>query len=131
MKIKRLMVTGSNEDPRVNNDWIESFVLETGKIYTNEELEKLGGADKSMALWIYEGEDWEDKDNVEAVYANGHVRYAEKFYPWDTDNVELVREASDIDDEDGDGWMEEWHREIAMEAGMMGGCDAYNDAMGY
>lgn len=25
----------------------------------------------------------------------------------------------------------DWQREIAMEAGMLGGCDAYNDAMGY
>lgn len=25
----------------------------------------------------------------------------------------------------------EWRREIAMQAGMMGGCDAYNEAMGY
>ena len=26
---------------------------------------------------------------------------------------------------------DEWRREIAMQAGMAGGCDAYNDAMGY
>lgn len=26
---------------------------------------------------------------------------------------------------------QEWQREIAMEAGMLGGCEAYNDAMGY
>mgnify|MGYP003554673735 FL=1 len=25
----------------------------------------------------------------------------------------------------------EWQREIAMEAGMLGGCDAYNEAMGW
>lgn len=25
----------------------------------------------------------------------------------------------------------DWKRELAMEAGMMGGCDAYNDIMGY
>lgn len=27
--------------------------------------------------------------------------------------------------------IDDWQREIAREAGMMGGCDAYNDAMGY
>ena len=26
---------------------------------------------------------------------------------------------------------EEWRREIAMEAGMLGGCEAYNEVMGY
>ena len=31
----------------------------------------------------------------------------------------------------GDSWKDEWRREIAMEAGMLGGCDAYTDAMGY
>jgi len=27
--------------------------------------------------------------------------------------------------------LSDWNREIAMQAGMGGGCDAYNDAMGY
>jgi hypothetical protein len=33
-------------------------------------------------------------------------------------------EASDSDDD-------EWRREIAREEGMLGGCDAYNEVMGY
>jgi hypothetical protein len=36
----------------------------------------------------------------------------------------------DEHDED-DSWQDEWRREIAMEAGMLGGCDAYNEVMGY
>lgn len=34
-------------------------------------------------------------------------------------------------DEDDDGFDETWRREIAMEEGMLGGCDAYNEVMGY
>ena len=35
------------------------------------------------------------------------------------------------EDDDDDSWQDEWRREMAMEAGMLGGCDAYNDTMGY
>ena len=35
------------------------------------------------------------------------------------------------DEDDDDSWQDEWRREMAMEAGMLGGCDAYNDTMGY
>ena len=105
------------------------MVVEKKTRYTDEELQSLGEADETMALWIYEGEDWEDKNVVDARLVDGTVRYAVKFNPWDTENVKLVREAID-QDEDND-WMEEWRREIAMEAGMMGGCEAYNEVMGY
>lgn len=127
--IKCLMVTCSNEDPRRNDDWLTSVVLEKNQSYTDEELQFLGEADETMALWIYEGEDWEDKNVVDARFVDGTVRYAVKFNPWDTENVKLVREA--IDQDEDNGWMEEWRREIAMEAGMMGGCEAYNEVMGY
>ena len=33
--------------------------------------------------------------------------------------------------EDESDWLDGWKKEIAMEAGMMGGCDAYNEVMGY
>jgi hypothetical protein len=128
-EIKCLMVTCSNEDPRRNDDWLTSVLLEKDKRYTLKELQSLGGADETVALWIYEGEDWEDKDVVDARFVDGTVRYAEKFNPWDTENVKLVHEA--IDQDEDDDWMEEWRREIAMEAGMMGGCEAYNEVMGY
>tara|TARA_R110002096_G_scaffold257163_3_gene450485 strand:+ start:528 stop:761 length:234 start_codon:yes stop_codon:yes gene_type:complete len=46
--------------------------------------------------------------------------------------VEGVRYYVDEHDEDeDDSWQDEWRREIAMEAGMLGGCDAYNEVMGY
>lgn len=35
-----------------------------------------------------------------------------------------IRDPKPVDDSD-------WRREIAMQAGMMAGCDAYNDAMGW
>ena len=37
-----------------------------------------------------------------------------------------VKKRAKQQDDDG-----EWRREQAMEAGMLGGCDAYNEAMGY
>jgi len=128
--IKALLVTGSNEDPRVNDDWLTAFPIDKDKEYTNDELQSLGGADESMALWIYEGEDWVDKDVVNAHFADGTVRYEDKFHPWDTDCVKLVREASPCDEEE-DTFMEDWRREIANEAGMLGGLDSYNEVMGY
>lgn len=39
--------------------------------------------------------------------------------------------ATDEEDEAGSELDREWRREIAMEAGMLHGVDAYNDAMGY
>ena len=128
--IKCIMVTGSNEDPRRNDHWWSVEMLEAGKDYTREELIALAKCDIYDAIWVYEGEDWEDKNVIEARLVNGAVRYGDKFYPWDTDNVKLVRPAA-LPGEKEDNWMEEWRREQAMEAGMMGGCDAYNEVMGY
>ena len=127
--VKRLMTTGSNQSPEINDDWCGTVNLEVGKQYTLEELVSLARCGDGDAIWVYEGEDWEDKNVVEARLVNGAVRYKQKFYPWDTDNVKLVREATECDDDDD--WMDDWRREIAMEAGMMGGCEAYNEVMGY
>ena len=128
--IKCLMTTGSNKNPEINDDWCGTINLDVGKEYTQEELVKLAKCGKDDAIWLYEGEDWKDKDVVVSRLVNGAVIYKQKFYPWDTDNIKLVREATERDD-DNDEWIEEWRREIAMEAGMMGGCEAYNEVMGY
>ena len=128
--IKCLMITGSNEDPRRNDDWWSVEMLEAGKDYTREELIALAKCDIDDAIWLYEGEDWEDKNVIDAHLADGSVRYGDKFYPWDTDHVKLVRLAS-LPGEKEDNWKDEWRREQAMEAGMMGGLNAYNEVMGY
>ena len=36
-----------------------------------------------------------------------------------------------IEEQEEDTFEDDWRREIAMEAGMAFGCDAYNDIMGY
>jgi len=135
MTIKCLMVTGGNEDPRRHggyyDDWWSCEDLEAGRDYTLEELVAIAKCDDSDALWIYEGEDWLDKQVTDATFVNGSVRYVDKFYPWDRmENLTLVREATKGDDYD-DEFNAYWNREIAMEAGMLGGADAYNEAMGY
>ncbi len=102
------------------------------------------------AVFLYEGPDWEGKvvdviheglkcefpskwlddrgiKTIEDIESQGLATVREAlFCP-----LENARQLQDAVEEDDDDWMEEWRREIAMEAGMMGGCDAYNDAMGY
>ena len=129
MTIKCLMVTGSNEDPRQNDDWWSSEILETGKDYTREELIAIAKCDDDDAIWAYEGEEWEDK----RAYRPDRriIQFADKFYPWDRPEcLKIVREATTCDNDD-DEFMQSWQREQAMEAGMMGGCLAYNEVMGY
>ena len=128
--IKCLMTTGSNQNPEINDDWSGTIDLEAGKEYTREEMIELANCGDDDAIWVYEGEDWEDKDVVVSRLVNGAVIYKQKFYPWGTDNVKLVRLAT-LEGEKEDSFMEDWRREIAMEAGMMGGCEAYNEVMGY
>ena len=78
---------------------------------------------------MYEGEDWED---IRAYRPDKRlIQFADKFYPWDRPECLKLRKAgieSDEDDE-GDDFMEEWRKEIAMEAGMGGGLQAYRDHM--
>lgn len=129
--MKALFITGSNQSPEINDDWCHTVNLEADKEYTLAELVSLAGCGEAEALWVYVGEDWEDKNVVECRLVNGAVRYKQKFFPWDTNNVTLVREAIECDDEDDDDWNEYCRREIAMEAGMLHGVKAYNDAMAY
>ena len=129
MTIKCLMVTGSNEDPRKNDDWWSSELLEVEKDYTREELIALAKCDDDDAIWVYEGEEWEDK----RAYRPDKrlIQFADKFYPWDRPECLKIVRLATLPEEKEDDWMEDWRREIAMEAGMMGGCDAYNEVMGY
>ena len=134
MKIKCLMVTGSNNDPRRNDDWWSAEVLKTGKEYTTAELIELAACDEDDAIWVYEGEDWEDHENslgqnMELI--NGTTRKGHVFYPWDRPEcLKLIRKAS-VRDENQYDFMEDWRREQAMEAGMMRGLKAFNEVMGY
>jgi len=66
----------------------------------------------------------EAMDFTESGDADHSVQYfeiiGEKFY--------LVKKNPHFVEDDSD---REWRREIANQAGMAGGCEAYNDAMGY
>ena len=122
MTIKALLITEGNEDTRGDGDFYDVMIIPECST-TNEDMmikscdEENGSA--GMAIWLYVGDDWHDEETGE-----------DNFHPWDTDNVTLIRVASEVGDEE-DKFMEDWRREIAMEAGMMGGSVAYNDAMGY
>ena len=136
MKIKRLMITGSNQSPEINDDWVTSIPLDATKDHTNEELVEIVETQYPYyvdhAMWYYVGEDYEDKANVlgkNMKLVNGAIRYGQLFNPWDTENVELVRGAAECGG--NDDWLDDWRKEIAMEAGMLGGCEAYNEVMGY
>ena len=115
--IKTLMVTGSNEDPKIKDDWAAAYDLDLNKEYQLHELVEITGHHPhNRALWVYQGPEWENKLTGEQY-----------FNPWDGDNVKLVRPACII--EEKDDFMDEWRKEIANEAGMMGGLQAYNDHM--
>ena len=129
--MKALFITGSNNDPRNEDDWSDVMILSEESDMSEEEMIAMCDEERrseGYAIWVYEGDDYEDKLCGRRL-ANGTMVYDMLFHPWDTDDVKLIREADDVADDDE--WMEEWRREIAMEAGMMGGCDAYNETMGY
>ena len=120
MTIKCLMVTGSNEDPRCNDDWGSAYDLDLEKEYTLQELVEIAsGQPRRHALWIYVGEEFEHKTSGEQY-----------FYPWDRPEcLTLIRSACIL--EDNDESHDDWRREIAREEGMLQGVDAYNEWMGY
>ena len=128
------MITGSNHHPEINDDWCSSIPLDATKAYTKEELVEIVTSQYPQyvdhALWLYEGPDYEDK-TLPIVSANGTVVYDLAFHPWNGPHMKLIVETELIKDASDDDWVDEWRKEIAMEAGMLGGCDAYNDAMGY
>ncbi len=134
--IRQLMITGSNQHPAINDDWATSIPLDATKEYTKEELVDLVCKQHPHyafhAMWLYEGPDYEDKTTGRKL-ASGTIVYDMAFHPWDAGYIKLIEKADLEDaqtarDDDND---EEWKQEIAMQAGMMGGCDAYNEVMGY
>ena len=118
--IKTLMVTGTSEDPRKNDDWSAAYDLDPNKDYSLQELVAIASSQPwQRALWVYQGPEFEHKTSG-----------AQYFHPWDTDNVTLVRPAC-VNAQDDDNFMSDWRKEIANEEGMLQGIDAYNDYMGY
>ncbi len=130
--IKKLMITGSSKHPEINDDWVTAIDLDATREYSSDELISIAvGVNpgyEACAMWVYEGDDYEDKTHPREL-ASGTVTYGLAFHPWDTSNVSLVKEASSVSGDDD--FAETWQREVAMEAGMMGGCDAYNEVMGF
>ncbi len=135
MLIKQLMITGSNQHPEVNDDWATFIVLDVTKDYTKEQLVEIVASRYphyvNYAMWLYEGPDYED-NTTGRLLANGTVVNDMAFHPWNGPHIKLIKEANlHSEEESEDDWMQEWRREIAMQAGMMGGCEAYNEVMGY
>jgi hypothetical protein len=130
--IKQLMISGSNKHPNIDDDWMTSIFLDITKVYTKEELIKVACDNNyryaSFSLWVYEGEDYNDLSKPRQL-VNGMIAYDMLFHPWDTDGIELIV-GSSVKTLNND-FYSEWHKEIAMEAGMLGGCEAYNEVMGY
>ena len=103
------------------------------------------------AVFLYEGPDYEGKvvevlheglkcdfpsrylerrgiKTLEDVKSQGLITIREMLF-CPLEKARQLQEAVVV--EDNDDWMEEWRREMAMEAGMLHGVDAYNEAMGY
>jgi hypothetical protein len=86
-------------------------MIRTYAVGTEEELEEGGGR---MFLSFQEARE----------YANTHsLRVAE--YSWTFEEREILSEEEEESSED-----DSWQRERAMQAGMMGGVQAYNEVMG-
>jgi hypothetical protein len=65
----------------------------------------------------------DEDDYADACYELGRDLTRSEFIKWQRDNAAPEVQEPVMD--------EEWRREIAMEAGMLGGCNAYNEVMGY
>jgi len=119
--IKTLMVTGTNKDPRGNDDWAAAYDLDPNKEYTLQDLVAIASFQPwQRALWVYQGPEFEHKTSGEKY-----------FHPWDkTEYLTLVRPAC-VRKEEEDNFMDDWRKEIANEEGMLQGINAYNDCMGY
>ena len=103
------------------------------------------------AVFLYEGPDYEGKvvevlheglkcdfpsrylerrgiKTLEDVKSQGLITIREMLF-CPLEKARQLQEA--VEESNDDDWMEEWRREIALEAGMLHGVDAYNEAMGY
>lgn len=103
------------------------------------------------AVFLYEGPDYEGKvvevlheglkcdfpsrylerrgiKTLEDVESQGLITIREMLF-CPLEKARQLQEAVEV--EDDDDWMDDWRREMAMEAGMLHGVDAYNEAMGY
>lgn len=73
------------------------------------------------------GEVFDTLAAAELAFASENFDRETCFVEIDGPGVNRVRKVRDPAPVDRD----EWRREIAREEGMMGGCDAYNEVMGY
>ena len=119
--IKTLMVTGTSEDPRKNDNWSAAYDLELDKDYSLQDLVAIASFQPwQRALWVYHGPEFENKLTGEQY-----------LHPWDhLEYLTLVRPACRLADNDDDHMLE-WRKEIANEEGMLQGINAYNECMGY
>ena len=103
------------------------------------------------AVFLYEGPDYEGKvvevlhDGLKCDFPSRHLerRGIKTLEDIESQGLIMIREMlfcpleksrqlqEAVEKSNDDDWMEEWRREIAQEAGMLHGVDAYNEAMGY
>lgn len=81
------------------------------------------------------GDDYDTREEALAAFNAATADYSIAYFQADGPDLHEIRpnpayNAKQVarDNRDDDS---EWRREIAMQAGMAGGCDAYNEAMGY
>lgn len=84
------------------------------------------------------GADFATLDEARAVYTNPwsvfdrrHYEACTAVFEIDGPDVYDTRDNPEYASSNDDAFNDEWRREIAIEAGMCMGIDAYNDAMGY
>lgn len=86
----------------------------------------------------HEGQEFATREEAMAVFINpwsifnrAHYEACTAVFEIEGPDVYKTRENPEYAPSDDDAFNDEWRREIAMEAGMCMGIDAYNDAMGW
>lgn len=81
--------------------------------------------------WFDTGDLCMDYDGEDASESITPISRADGSPDWEAAVEKMIRRGHHPAAWNDDGWIEEWRQEIAREAGMLGGCDAYNEVMGY
>ena len=146
--IRTAIITWTN-NPVADDSWDRSVSI-PDECKTDEQVLAFLNV-PSLAVFLYEGPDYEGKvvevlheglrcdfpsryleirgvKTLEDVKSQGLYAIREMLF-CPLEKARQIQEA--VEENSDDDWMDGWKREIAMEAGMMGGCDAYNEVMGY
>ena len=146
--IRKAIIAWTN-NPIADDSWDRSVCIPDACQTDSQVLQFLNSP--GAAIFLYEGPDYEGKvvevihegikcdfpskylecrgiQSLEDIKSQGLVTIREMLF-CPLANARQLQEV-DENNNDDDEWIEAWRREIAMEAGMMGGCEAYNEVMG-